>query len=100
MSADSIQVAERNIAKLERALHDAQRVLQTVEQAQEVAQRAHEWSGRRAGRLRKTIFIGIGAIAVAVVVIVVRRQVVGTGQPAIQAVPSDQDAVLSRSEER
>jgi hypothetical protein len=73
MSSDSIQDAQENIAKLQGALDDAQRMLQAAERAQEAAQRAHEKAERHAATLRTASLIAIGVIVVAVLTGLRRR---------------------------
>ena len=73
MDSDSIQDAQENIAKLQRALDDAQQMLEAAERAQQAAQRAHEAAEAHAAMLRTVSFIAIGVIGVAVVVGFVRR---------------------------
>jgi hypothetical protein len=84
MASASIGVAEQNIARLQGALDDAQWVLQHAEQAQDVAQRAHRWSGRHRVLLRTTIFIGVGAIVVAVVIALLRRSSRSVGDAGLE----------------
>jgi hypothetical protein len=66
MSSGSIQEVEDNVAKLQSALDDAQRMLQAAERAQEAAKRAHEAAERHAAMLRTVSIIATGVIVVAV----------------------------------
>jgi hypothetical protein len=73
MKTDSIQDAQENIAKLQRALDDAQLVLQAAERAQDAAQRAHETAEKHPAMLRTVSVIAIGVMAVAALMGIRRR---------------------------
>jgi len=73
MNAESIREAEQNVAQLQAALDDAQRMLQAAERAQDAAQRAHERAEQHAHQLRMASFIASGVIAVAAVASFRRR---------------------------
>jgi len=74
MSIDSIRDAEQNVAKIQNALDDAQRVLQAAERAQEAAQRAHERAERHAAMLRTASMVAVGVIVIGVLASFRRRR--------------------------
>jgi predicted nucleic acid-binding Zn-ribbon protein len=74
MTSGSIHEAQEDIAKLQSALDDAQRMLQAAERAQEAAQSAHQAAEQHAAMLRTASLIAVGVIVVSLLLGLRRRR--------------------------
>ena len=67
MTNNTIQDAQENVAKLQDALGEAQRVLAAAERAQDAARAAHERAEQHLTELRLALITAIVVIAAAVI---------------------------------